>query len=220
MFMNKNTIQFNDFTLDIPRISKEQYSLLRHILIAVEKNNKSNKSYYITLDIFNNMPFDELISLLKTNIKLSITYKNKDSWYGSDVISDIEIVKDKIFFRPASILREVVLDSKQSSKHAYLKYILFNGIRYRQTLLFLDYMLKLDTNNFTIEVMELKKVLGLKEEQYKNFNAFNASVIARIIDDINTKTNYHISYIATKKRNGKKIISLFFDYFNQNLNNA
>jgi plasmid replication initiation protein len=218
--MNKNTIEFNDFILDIPKISKEQYFLLRHILITIEKNINVNKSYFITSSIFKDVPFEELISLLKTNIKLSITDKNKNSWYGSDAINDIEIEDDKIFFRPASILREIVLNSKESSKHAYLKYILFNGIRYKQTLLFIDYMLKKGSNNFTIEVLELKKILELKPTQYKNFNAFNASVIDRIVSDINTKTNYHISYETTKKKNGKKIISLTFDFFNQDLNNA
>jgi len=220
MFMNKNTIEFNDFILDIPRISDEQYILLRHTLIAIEKNKKEHNSYYMRLDIFKNMPFNKLITLLKTNIKISITDSKKNNWYGSDVIHDIEVIEDKIFFRPATILREIVFDSKKSSKHAYLKYILFNGIRYKQTLLFIDYMLKLDTNSFTIEVKELKEVLELKENQYKNFNAFNASVVARIIEDINTKTNYHISYKTTKKKNGKKIISLEFDFFNQELTHA
>lgn len=220
MFMNKNTIEFNDFTLDIPKISKEQYFLLRHVLITIEKNINVNKSYFITSNIFKDMPFDKLVELLKTNIKLSITDKNNNSWYGSDAINDIEIVEDKIFFRPASILREIVLNSKESSKHAYLKYILFNQIRYKQTLLFIDNMLKQKDNHFTIEVAELKKVLELKPTQYKNFNAFNASVIDRIVTDINTKTTYHISYETTKKKNGKKIISLTFDYFNQDFNHA
>jgi len=220
MFMNKNTIEFNNFTLDIPKISKEQYFLLRHILITIEKNINVDKSYFITSSIFKDMSFDELVSLLKTNIKLSITDKNKNSWYGSDAINDIEIEEDKIFFRPASILREIVLNSKKSSKHAYLKYILFNGIRYKQTLLFIDFMVKQTSNNFTIEVSELKRVLELKPTQYKNFNAFNASVVARIVEDINTKTNYHISYTTSTKKNGKKIISLTFDFYNQELSNV
>ena len=220
MFMNKNTIEFNDFTLDIPKISKEQYTLLRHILITIEKNQQINNSYYITLNIFKNMSLDKLIELLKLNIKFSISCKKTNSWYGSDVINDIKIVEDKIFFHPASILSEIVLDSKKSSKHAYLKYILFNGIRFKQTLLFLDYMLKLDTNNFTIEVAELKKILELKDSQYHYYSSFNVSVIARIIEDINTKTNYHISYEATKKKEGKTIISLEFDFFNKGLTHA
>jgi len=216
--MNKNTIEFNDFTLDIPKLNKEQYMLLRHILITIRKNQQINNSYYITLNIFKNMSLSKIIELLKQNIKLSISCKKTNSWYGTDIVNDIKIVENKIFFRPASIMHEIVLESKKSKKHAYLKYILFNGIRFKQTLLFLDYVIKLDTNNFTIEVAELKKILELKDSQYQYYSSFNASVIARIIEDINTKTNYHISYHTAKKKNGKTIISLEFCFFNKELN--
>ena len=215
--MNKNTIEFKEFKLDIPKISKEQYVLLRHILMSIEKNSNVNNSYCITSGIIPHMTFIELIELLKTNIKLSIMYTNKNEWYGTDVINDISIVDGKIFFRPATILVEIVQNSKNSKKHAYLKYILFNGIRYKQTLLFLDYMLNLDKNIFTVEVDMLKKILEL-ENQYKNYNAFKGSVIDKIIEDINTKTNFHISFVTEKKKNGRKIISLTFDYYNMELN--
>ena len=220
MLMNKNTIEFDAFTLDIPKVGKDQYTLLRQVFISIEKDRTIDKSYYFISDIFGKKSFSEIVELLKINIKLSITDKRNNEWYGSDVINDIKIIENKIFFRPASILREIVLQSKHSSKHASLKYILFNGIRYKQTLLFLDYMLNSEPCMFTLTLTEFKKIVELKETQYKNFNALNAAVIDRIIDDINTKTTYCIECTSNRQPDRKKVISVTFNYFDRNLNHG
>ena len=219
MFMNKNTIEFKEFNLEIPKITEAQYTLLRHVLFAIEKNVNMGKRYYIRSDILEDLPFDKLVELLKTNLKISITDIKNNTWYGTNVINDIELKEDKIFFRPANILREIILNAKESPRHSYLKYILFNGIRYKQTLLFIDYMLKQKSMRFTIDVQDLKEVLELAPTQYRNFNAFKASVVDRIVEDINSKTTYRITCDTKKIKNGKRIISLTFEYYKQDIGN-
>ena len=215
--MNKNIIEFDEFTLDIKKINKEQYTLLRQVFMAIEKNRTIDKSYYFLSDIFGKKSFIEVVELLKTNVKLSIIDNKNNEWYGSDMINDIKLIENKIYFRPASILREIVLQSKHSSKHSHLKYILFNGIRYKPSLLFLNYIFNVNEDMFTLSLSELKKIVELKETQYKNFNALNASVLNRIIDDINTKTTYHIEYKPNTIPNKKKVISVTFSYYNQDI---
>ena len=217
MSMNKNTIEFNDFTLDIKKINKDQYTILRQVFIAIDKKQMIDNTYYFLSDIFEQKTFDTLIKILKTNVNFSIIDNKNDEWYGSNIINDIKLIKNKIYFRPASILREIILQSKYSPKHSHLKHILFNGIRYKSSLLFLDYMFSLEKNFFTLELLEFKKIVELKETQYKNFNALKASVIDRIIDDINTKTTYHIECKSNTLPNKKKVISVTFNYYNQDI---
>jgi len=216
MIMNKSEIQFNNIVLDIPRIDEQQYKLLRQVMIAIEDNSNVNNSYYIASSIFGDISFLELTKILKTNIKLCIDYKDKEEWYSSDVISDISIKGDKIFFRPANILHEIIAKSKSKNEHSHLKYILFNGIRYKQTLLFLDYMIT-QKNAFTIELEEFK-LLVENETNYKHFSSFKATVIQRIIADIITKTSYYIT--LNHKKNKDKTITLEFNYFNKEVSSV
>jgi len=218
MFMNRNSLVFNDLIIDIPKIDEQQYLLLRHVFIVIDKNKTKNKSYYLPTEVFSHMDNENLIELLKTNIKLSIYDKKSQEWYISDIINDIKVEDDKIFFRPATILRDIILEANTSPKNTYVKYLLFNGIRYKPSLLFIDYILTLGGNKLVIDVQDLKEILEMPD-MYWNFNALNATVISRIIEDINTKTSYKISYSVEKENIGsrKKKITLTFDYYNREL---
>jgi hypothetical protein len=186
-------------------------------MTTIEKDIQFEKTYYIPSDIFVDLSEDEIRNILKTNIKFSITDLNKNDWCTSNIISDVRHTGDKIFFRPANILREIILNSKNSPKHSYLKYVMFNGIRYKQTLLFLDYILHSKKNNFTLTIEEFKTVVELKIDQYKNYNALRSSVLDRILLDINEKTNYHLKITDITKSKGRKVIGLIFDYYDKGL---
>lgn len=216
MLMNVNTINFNSFKIDIPKIDKDQYMLLRLLLRAVEERQTKQSSYFISIDLFPNTTKQKLQNLLKKNIEISVTNKASNTWCNFYVMNDIEISGNKIFFTPAKIIKDIVLESSTTSKKAFLKYILFNGIRHKQTLLLLDYLLRHNKPYFEIEVIELRRILELSKEQYKNFNALKRFVIERAVKEINTKTSINIEYEVTK-REGRKVTTLSFTYYSKEL---
>lgn len=215
MVMNNNTIQFSQYFIEVPKMHDNQYLLLRYILMTIEKNQTSTSNYFIARNLFDNLDEKELETLLKKNIE--ITVRSDKSWSNSHVINDILIKEDKIFFRPANIIREIILQSTSSSKLSFLKYILFNGIRHKQTLLLLDYILKLDDYMFKTTIEDLKKILELREDQYKNFYALQKSIIDKAIKEINEKTSITIEYTITRKER-KKVAELSFKYYTKRIN--
>ncbi|MCF6244358.1 MAG: replication initiation protein [Sulfurovum sp.] len=214
--MNKNTITFGTLIIDVPKLTSDQYLLLRQVLVSIENKNLQNNSYYITSNTFSHLPLLKLQNLLKANVKISFSDNSLKEWYSTDIVSDIRILDDKIFFRPSNMLHEIAVKSKISSKHSYLQYLLFNGIRFKYSLVFLDFLAK-QKGTFVITVKNLKKMLGIEEHKYKNYNAFKKYVILRILDDVNTKTAYDLSVETSTSNNGKKVISLTFTFFNKGL---
>jgi len=212
MFMNKNKIEFDKFAIEFPRINETLSLILENIFSVIKKDIKQNNLYFIPLSDFGDMPFDEVLMLFKKNIQLSIFDKVDNSWYLSNVINDINIKENKIFFRPSSILYEILLKTQNRDKFFYTECMLLKQIRFKPTLLFLYFLEKQENNIFTLDVSELKKVLEIETHKYKNFNAFNVSVIARMIKEINEKTEYNVSYYANNKNNGKKIFSVSFEF--------
>jgi len=214
--MNNNTIQFSKYFIEIPKINANQYLLLRYILMTIEKNKMSTNSYFIERNLFD-LKDVELEKLLKKNIEVSIKSRVDSSWSNFHVINDIMLKKDKIFFRPANVIREIILKSTSSSELSFLKYILFNGIRHKQTLLLLDYLLKLKNYMFKTTVQNLKKILELEEDQYKNFYALQKSIIDKAVNEINNKTSITIEYSIVRKER-KKVTELSFKYYTKRLN--
>ncbi len=217
MVMNNNTIQFSQYFIEVPKMHDNQYLLLRYILMTIEKNQTSTSSYFIARNLFDNLDEKELETLLKKNIEITVRSRVDKSWSNFHVINDILIKEDKIFFRPANIIREIILQSTSSSKLSFLKYILFNGIRHKQTLLLLDYILKLDDYMFKTTIEDLKKILELREDQYKNFYALQKSIIDKAIQEINEKTSITIEYTITRKER-KKVAELSFKYYTKRIN--
>ncbi len=190
--------------------------LLRLLLRAIEERQTKQSSYFISIDLFPNITKQKLQNLLKKNIEFSVTNKAANTWCNFYVMNDIEICENKIFFTPAKIIKDIVLESNASSKKAFLKYILFNGIRHKQTLLILNYLLRLNKNYFEIEVIELRRVLELTKDQYKNFNALKKFVIERAVKEINEQTSITTAYQVVK-REGRKVTTLSFTYYSKEL---
>jgi plasmid replication initiation protein len=214
--MNVNTINFNSFQIEIPKISKEQYFLLRLLLKAVEERQIKQNSYFISIDLFQKTSKKKLQNLLQNNIEIIVKNKASGNWCWFSVMNNIEITKDKIYFTPATVIKEIILESHTSSKKAFLKYILFNGIRHKQTLLLLDYILKLNKSFFEISIKDLRIVFELQLDQYKNFNSLKNFVIERAVKEINEKTSLNIEYEITKKE-GRKVIAVSFTYYSKEI---
>jgi len=214
MLMNINSIEFKKFEIAVPKLSKDQYMLLRTLFMSIQSpKNNTKDGLFMSVDLFQNQNQKQLQDLLKKNIEITVTNKETQSWTCFHVINDIAIEDQKIFYTPAKIIQEIIDESdKKSQKKSFLKYILFNGIRYKQTLLLIDYILKQDKPFFEISIIDLKKVFELTEDQYKNFSTFRNSVINRVIKEITDKTSLSVKYEITK-RERKKIVELSFNYY-------
>ena len=218
MNMNENTIKLNNLLLDIPKISTEQHTLLGTILKTIKEEKKSENFYLIASSVFPNLSANKIKELLKENVKFTLTDVERNEWFSVNIINEIRVSDDKVFFRPAHILYDIINASTTPPVYFYLKYVLFNGIRYKQTLLFLNYFSKSGKVDFSIELNNLKGVLEFEKHQYSNFSTFRTSVIDRIVKDINEKTRYKITYKTAKKKNATKIISILFNISKKNNN--
>jgi len=208
--MNINTIEFRDFFITVPKLNKQQYLLLRYLPIAI--NNKSDSTYFMDADLFS-LEKKDLQNLLKKNIEITVVSKTRESWSIFNVLNDIEIKDGRIYFTPAKIIKEIITESISSPKNSYLKYILLNGIRRKQTLLLIDYLVKLDNQGyFKITVVNLKHIFELQETQYKNWYAFKTSILDKVVNEINERTNYFISYEIAQTGSKRKVVELLFNY--------
>lgn len=215
MVMNNNTISFRDFTIEVPKIDEDQYILLRLILLAIEKKQTKLDRHYIKACLLPANLLKDMDDLLGKNIQIKVANKIGDSTYFFYVMNDIELTKEFLLFIPAKIVKEIIEESTTSSKKSFLKYILFHGIRSKQTLLFLDYLLKRNEPRFEISVEELRGIFELKDK-YKNFNSLQKFVIQRAIEEINANTNIAIDHKITKK-DRRKVTHLAFTYFSKSI---
>jgi plasmid replication initiation protein len=216
MVMNNNTISFRDFKIEVPKIDEDQYILLRLILLAIEKKQIKLDRHYIEACLLPANLLKDMDDLLSKNIQIKVDSKIGDSTYFFYVMNDIELTKEFLLFIPAKIVKEIIEESTTSSKKSFLKYILFHGIRSKQTLLFLDYLLKRNEPRFEISIEDLRVIFEL-EEKYKNFNSLQKFVIQRAIDEINANTNIAVDHKITKK-DGRKVTHLAFTYFSKSIN--
>lgn len=214
MLMNINTIEFKNFLITVPKLDNNQYTLLRQLLLSIQKNNYENNMHFMSINLFPRINDKELKKLLKKNIEITVVNKETKVWSNFHVINDIEIDKNKIYFTPAKLIREIIQTSEKNTKKSFLKYILFNGIRFKQTLLLIDYILKQEKSFFEISVSDLKKIFEFSEDKYKNYNTFKVRVIDRAVKEINEKTSLYVEYEVTKKI-GKKIENLMFKFYNK-----
>lgn len=214
MLMNMNAIEFNSFLITVPKLDSKQYMLLRHLLSSIQNPHDQNNVFFMSINLFPNMDENELKALLKRNIEITVVNKKTGVWSNFHVINDIEINKDRIYFTPAKLIREIVDASERSQKKSFLRYILFNGIRFKQTLLLIDHILKQPKPFFEVSVSDLKKIFELSEETYKNYNTFKVRVIDKAVKEINEKTSLRVEYNVTGKK-GKKIEKLTFEFYDK-----
>lgn len=214
MLMNMNTIEFNSFLITVPKLDSKQYMLLRHLLSSIQNPHAENDVFFMSINLFPNMDENELKKLLKRNIEITVVNKKTGVWSNFHVINDIEINNDRIYFTPAKLIREIVDASERSQKKSFLRYILFNGIRFKQTLLLIDHILKEPKPFFEVSVSDLKKIFELSEETYKNYNTFKVRVIDKAVKEINEKTSLRVEYNVTGKK-GKKIEKLTFEFYDK-----
>lgn len=214
MLMNVNTIKFKNFLITIPKLDDKQYMLLRYLLSSIQKKQVENDVFFMSISLFPNIKQIELKELLKQNIEITVINKETDTWSNFYVINDIEIKKDRIYFTPARIIKEIVHASEKSTKKSFLRYMLFNGIRLKHTLLLIDFILNQETSYFEISVTDLKKVFELEDWQYINYYAFKVKVIDRAVKEINEKTSLYVEYRISKKE-WKKVVNLMFTFYDR-----
>lgn len=205
--MNQNTIELIGFEIEIPKLTPNQFILLRLIQGAIINNQvveDSDRKYYIDIDSFKSIECkifrNDLFQLLRKNVEIAITYNGEKNAETFHIINNCFIGEKEVQFTPAiDILKIVKRDSKRSTKIYHLENILFYGVRNKYTLLFLDYLVSQGISNtpktINLTLSELKQILFLKDSQYKSIGSFKQYILDKIIPEILQKTHLNISYI-------------------------
>ncbi|MDY0215308.1 MAG: RepB family plasmid replication initiator protein [Bacilli bacterium] len=203
--MNKNTIVLPTCSIEIQKLTIEQFQLLRLIqkVMIFNKKNEYGK-YTIELSEFGNLKLPKILQVIRENLQIVIqnkTYNGQlcNNYECTFILNDIQIKDEILEFRPADILVDIIQNQKKlNSKMRHLQNILFNGIRNKQALLFIDFLLSKTPQQskqiISISIDEFKKILELDNDvSYKPYG-FKKFVLDRIFTEINQKTQLDIFY--------------------------
>ena len=203
LLMNKNLIELPCCNIDIPKISIDQFKLLRLLGKIILENDVLNNGKY-SIDLSEKNYFDKKVFCDTVRENLVFFIQNKDAngnlieeYEFSTLFNDVVIVSNCLYFRTCDLLINIVKNQKcLSSKLRHLYNILFHGIRNKQSLLFLDFLVlktpKKYIQTITLNLDELKNILDLNYAYKKRNYDFKRLVLDRLVLDITSKTNLHI----------------------------
>jgi plasmid replication initiation protein len=155
---------------------------------------------------------DALRGLVKANVEWNILGADrKQQWGVAALLSEVQIKNGFCYWEYTSTMRRMLysptvylrinlsLQNKFSSKHALTLY---------ENIYF--YYRKDDGFGETpwIEIEVLRKLLSIKESEYKQFKSLNNIVIKNAIAEINNKTDLQVD--VEYKRNGRKVGAVKF----------
>lgn len=179
------TIDLSDF-MAMLNIKKSNIAHLKNILSKLQKTQtemnllqKDKKLKWGSLQIIGSIVIDE---------------ENNYCWYTYD-----SIFKENVFNPKMYALLKISIQKKISSKYALILYELC-----------FDYMDKKAGIGETpyINLYTFKKIMGISDEEYKEFKAFNRRVIKQPIEEINKVSDINVT---TKYRKiGKKVDAIKF----------
>lgn len=177
--------------------TKEKYEIPLKDLIAVLKFDSKNERYLKeTLKILN-----------RTQVEWNILNKDgQHEWGAFTLLSQVKIIDGVCIYAYAPDLRErlnnpvmyakisLSLQNKFHSKHSLALYELF-----------VDYFNIKNEYGETpnISVADFRKLLGLKENEYKQFKHLNLNVIKKALDEINKLSDLFVDVEYTRK--GRKV---------------
>ncbi|MBF0230036.1 MAG: replication initiation protein [Desulfamplus sp.] len=164
-----------------------------------------------------------LYNLVDTTVEWNILEKDHKEWGVFTLLSGVNIVNGYCLYRYDPVLREYL---HNPSMYARISLSLQNqfGSKYALVLfeLFADYFQIKRGYGETpwISLEHLRELMGVKEEEYKEFKSFKKRVIKEPIEEINAITDLSINLkdgILTKTE-GRKIVALKF-IIHKNKNN-
>lgn len=205
LFMNKNTIDLPTCSIEIQKLTIDQFQLLRLVQnsMILNKTNIRDK-YTIELLEFGNLELQKILQVVRENLQIIIQNKTEEGQLCNDyectfILNDIQIKDNILEFRPADILVDIIQTQKKlNSKMRHIKNIIFYGIRNKQALLFIDFLLskkpQIKKQVISLSIDRFKKILELDNNVSYKPHVFKRLVLDRIFKEINERTQLNISY--------------------------
>jgi len=211
-----------------PDLGLNEYKIFNFLIFCIrEKKVKNNILLTTHQEINNFLGFTINNQQLKNNFikivgivaELALLNKNKSSYklthFVKEVIHDNKIITIEL----SNDFLSLVLDNKKS--FCRLNFILINSFKSKYSIRLYENIIRYMTRNnefIHLPKMELnifKKLMGIKDNQYKRISHLQGSVIDIAVNEINAKSDIKISYELFKSGN-VYIDILFYSKFKEN----
>ena len=216
---HSSAIQIGSTDGDISLIQRKCYNvLLAHAYDDLPKKNThrmpiSDLCKYLNFDSNNTKHLKEALkSLVKANVEWNILGADrKHEWGVAALLAEVQIKKGFCYWEYTSTLRKMLysptiyarinlsLQNKISSKHSLILY---------ENIFF--YYRAADGFGETpwIDIPVLRKLLGIKDDEYTQFKVLNSAVIKKSVAEINKKTDLQVT--LEYKRSGRRVAAIKF----------
>ena len=221
---NKNAIAtiHNDLIQARHKLSLEEIRLMDTIISFIQPEDKDFKRYKIPVAVFKDLfgtQRKDIYDVVKRAVEgllskpIKIEKKNEKGKRFFEMFNFISYGRYEegagcFYISIAPEFKPYLLQLKEFFSKIPIKYTYVLNSRYAIRLY--ELLKQYENTGFRVDYLpELREMLGIEENEYPRFEAFERRVIKRAIKEINEKTDLEVSY--TKKKTGRKITHIEFE---------
>ena len=199
------------------KLNKQEHHLLLYIL------NRREEGFYITLEEVKGIT---RVANLQMNLKIIKGLFNKKINYsliikGKNLEGEFSPVSSYFFdgeLFHLNTAKELLPDHQFALLFKEIHLSTFIKLRQKGTLKIYEEFVKthMESSKLTFDIDELKTLLQV-EDKYSRFFDFEKYVLKSILEELNTFTEYQVSYNKIKRGEGKtnRVIALEFEFSNK-----
>lgn len=152
---------------------------------------------------------ESLKQLISTVVEFNLLGKDKDSWSATALLSSVEFEKGKCIYSFSPVLRKKL---HQPHIYAKLKLSIMKLFSSKYSLclyeIFVDYKNIWQTPIIPLD--DFRKLMGIEENQYKEFKRLSARVITPAIKELNTIWGYKVKVEYRKESRRVNALKFYF----------
>ncbi len=221
--VNKNALatMHNNLIQARHRLSLEEIRLMDTIISFIQPEDEDFKIYKISVSILKELYPTErkdiydvvkrtIEGLLRKPIKIErIDEKGNREFFMANFIADGSYKEGKGYFEVSisARLKPYLLQLKDLFTRIPLRYTYV--LRSSYSIRLYELLKQYEQTGFRVDYLpDLKEMLGIKKDEYKDWRNFERIVLKRAVKEINEKTDLEVSY--KKKKTGRKITHIEF----------
>lgn len=200
--------------------ARKVYNVLLFEAKREQRKNKDNLLDFYSVEIEHIKRYtaiqktSHIIECIEALSKMNVTYNvlNKDKnkvWGTFSLISDAEIENDIVMFK----LPYAVVETFENPKpYATIDMAIIKGLKSKYAInlyeMLEDYK---GLKKITVQLLKLRELMGISDEQYPRYADFNKRVLSAAIEEVKEKTPYNVKATPIIKK--RKVIALEFSFF-------
>jgi len=152
---------------------------------------------------------EKLKELAKIQVEYNVLGKDKENEWGVfNILAGIEYKEGKFYFSfPHQVLKTLI----NPNVYSYVDLVIIKDLKSKYAIalyeLLKDYK---EIKELRIEIEKFRELMGVKENQYRNFNNFREKVIDKAINEINKSSKIDFTVEYELKKTGKKYSYIIF----------